>query len=221
MMMELTNAMQTRHAVRSFTDRKIDAETKTALSTVIDECNAESGLHIQLICDEPKAFDGMMAHYGHFKNCRNYLAIAGKPGSDEAAGYYGEKVVLTAQALGLNSCWVAMSCSKGKVPCKLSSGEKLRIVIALGYGETQGFPHKSKPMEALCRTDDSMPAWFKAGMEAALLAPTAMNQQKFCFTLKDGVVRAKAGLGFYVKMDLGIVKYHFELGAGKDNFMWA
>jgi hypothetical protein len=25
----------------------------------------------------------------------------------------------------------------------------------------------------------------------------------------------------YSKMDLGIVKYHFELGAGKENFEWA
>jgi hypothetical protein len=219
--MTIMEAIKARHAVRSFTDRKIDSETRTALIAVIDECNAESGLHIQLICDEPKAFDGMMAHYGNFKNCCNYLAIAGRPGSDEAVGYYGEKAVLTAQALGLNSCWVAMSYSKGKVPCKLSSGEKLQIVIALGYGETQGIPHKSKSMGALCRTDDSMTAWFKAGMEAALLAPTALNQQKFCFTLKDGVVSAKAGLGFYAKMDLGIVKYHFELGAGKDHFKWA
>jgi hypothetical protein len=220
-MMELKNAMQARHAVRGFTDRKIDAETKTALTAVIDECNAESRLHIQLICDEPKAFSGMMAHYGNFKNCRNYIAITGKPGSDEAVGYYGEKVVLTAQALGLNSCWVAMSYSKDKVPCELSPGEKLQIVIALGYGETQGVPHKSKPMEALCRTDGAMPDWFKAGMEAVLLAPTAMNQQKFCFTQKDGTVSAKAGPGFYTKLDLGIVKYHFELGAGKDNFRWA
>lgn len=220
-MMTIMEAMQARHAVRSFTDRKIDTETKTVLVTIIYKCNAESGLNIQLVCDEPKAFDGMMAHYGNFKNCRNYLAIAGKPGSEEAVGYYGEKVVLTAQALGLNSCWVAMSYSKGKVPCKLNSGEKLQIVIALGYGETQGIPHKSKPIEALCKTDGSMPDWFEAGMEAALLAPTAMNQQKFCFTLKDGVVSAQAGLGFYAKMDLGIVEYHFELGAGKYHFRWA
>jgi len=219
--MTIMEAIEARHAVRAYTDRKIDGEIETALRQAIEDANRESGLHIQLICDEPKAFDGMMAHYGNFKNCCNYLAIAGKPGSDEAVGYYGEKVVLTAQALELNSCWVAMSYSKGKVPCELSSGEKLQIVIALGYGETQGIPHKSKPIEALCKTDGSMPAWFKAGMEAALLAPTAMNQQKFCFTLKDSIVSAKAGLGFYAKMDLGIVKYHFELGAGKNNFKWA
>ena len=48
-----------------------------------------------------------------------------------------------------------------------------------------------------------------------------MNQQKFVFTLNGNKVSAKAGLGFYSKIDLGIAKYHFEAGAGKENFTWA
>ena len=66
-----------------------------------------------------------------------------------------------------------------------------------------------------------MPDWFKNGIDAALLAPTAMNQQKFVFSLNGDVVSAKAGVGFYSKIDLGIAKYHFEVGAGKENFRWA
>lgn len=93
--------------------------------------------------------------------------------------------------------------------------------MAIVGGDDQAVPHKSKPMEALCRVDGTMPDWFENGMEAALLAPTAMNQQKFCLTLSDGTVRAKAGLGFYSKMDLGIAKYHLQLGAGAENFVWA
>lgn len=219
--MTLNEAMQARHAVRSFTDSPISGDAVSSLNAVIDECNAESGLHIQLICDEPKAFDGMMAHYGKFINCRNYLAVVGKSGSDEAAGYYGEKVVLTAQTLGLSSCWVAMSYSKGKVPCKLGPGEKLLIVVALGCAAVQGTAHKSRPMEALCEVNGDMPDWFRRGMEAAMLAPTAMNQQKFRFSLQNGAVSAKAGVGFYTGIDLGIAKYHFELGAGADSFKWA
>ena len=65
------------------------------------------------------------------------------------------------------------------------------------------------------------PQWFKDGVEAALLAPTAVNQQKFTFTLKERQVRARTKLTFYGRMDLGIAKYHFELGAGKENFDWA
>ncbi|MFR4700307.1 MAG: nitroreductase, partial [Christensenellaceae bacterium] len=35
----------------------------------------------------------------------------------------------------------------------------------------------------------------------------------------EGKVSARATGGFYSKRDLGIVKYHFEIGAG--NFSWA
>ena len=66
-----------------------------------------------------------------------------------------------------------------------------------------------------------MPEWFRRGVQAALLAPTAMNQQKFTFTLQGDTVSAKAGTGFYSKVDLGIAKYHFEIGAGTENFRWA
>lgn len=218
---KIRQAIWARHSVRSFTDRKIDAATESALRAAVEECNRQSGLHMQLITNEPKAFDGMMAHYGKFSGCQNYIAVVGKKGSDEACGYYGEKLVLLAQSLGLNSCWVAMSYSKGKVPAVCAEGEKLKIVIALGYGTTQGAPRKSKDMASLCKVEGEMPAWFKAGMEAAMLAPTAMNQQKFVISLRSGAVSAKALTGFYSKIDLGIVKYHFEAGAGADSFTWA
>lgn len=219
--MDLLEAMQKRHSVRSFTDRKIDAETEAELRRLMEAYNKESGLHMQLITNEPKAFDGMMAHYGKFSGCTDYIALVGKKGAEENCGYYGEKIILKAQQLGLNSCWVAMTYSKSKAPCVIAKGEKLYLVIALGYGETQGVPHRSKPMSQLCEVGGVMPDWFENGMKAAMLAPTAMNQQKFMITLKDNTVYAKALLGFYAKIDLGIVKCHFEIGAGEDNFIWA
>lgn len=175
-----------------------------------------------LVTDEPKAFDSFMAHYGKFKGVRNYIALIGKKDSelDEKCGYYGERLVLKAQQLGLNTCWVAMTYSKVKTAFSIDSGEKLCVVIAIGYGETQGVPHKSKTVEEVAKTDGQMPDWFRSGIKAALLAPTAMNQQKFMFTLDGNTVTAKAGKGFYTKLDLGIVKYHFEIGAEKDMFQW-
>ena len=66
------------------------------------------------------------------------------------------------------------------------------------------------------------PEWFGRGLKAALLAPTAMNQQRFRFTLlPDDTVRAESRGGSYSHVDLGIVKYHFQLGAGRESFRWA
>ena len=147
----------------------------------------------------------------------NYIILAGKPSDSlqEKCGYYGEKIVLEAQRLGLNTCWVALSFNKTNVKKLIPEGEKLVSVIAIGYGQTQGKPHKSKTLERVMATKGEMPDWFKKGAEAALLAPTAINQQKFKMEIKNGnPVISIAGRGPYTKIDLGIVKYHFEVASG-------
>lgn len=222
--MNVMEAMTARHSVRQYADKAIEPEKLAALEQEITACNQEGGLHIQLVKDEPKAFDGFMAHYGKFSGVRNYIALIGPKGADldEKCGYYGERLVLLAQMLGLNTCWVAMTYSKIKTAFTVDAGEKLCVVISLGYGKTQGTGHgKSKTFEEVTKISGEVPAWFRSGVEAALLAPTAMNQQKFLLTLSGSQVTAKAGVAFYSKVDLGIVKYHFELGAGKENFSWA
>lgn len=220
--MNLMDAMKERHSVRSYNKKAIEGDVKAELLAFIEQCNKESGLHMQLITNEPQAFSGFMAHYGKFSGVKNYIAMIGKKDNEleEKCGYYGEKVVLKAQELGLNTCWVAMTYSKVKTAFRINSGEKLCLVIAIGYGETKGIGHKTKPAEAVMKADGPVPEWFQKGIEAALLAPTAMNQQKFLFTLKGNSVTAKAGAGFYTKIDLGIAKYHFEAGAGRENFNW-
>lgn len=215
--MEISEAMKNRHSVRQYTDKAIDEETLKALREEIDACNKESGLSVQLVTNEPKAFSGFMAHYGKFSGVKNYIALVGKKSKelDELCGYYGERLVLKAQQLGLNTCWVAMTYKKISGAFKVEDGEKLTVVISLGYGETQGVAHKSKTAEQVSNISAETPDWFESGVKAALLAPTAMNQQKFTLTYADGKVTAKAGTGFYTKVDLGIVKYHFEVGAGR------
>lgn len=222
-MMTIMEAIRQRHSVRQYTDKPLGEDVIRPLEEEIAACNKESGLHIQLVKNEPKAFDSFMAHYGKFSGVTNYIAMIGKKGPDleEACGYYGERLVLKAQQLGLNTCWVAMTYSKIRSAFSVGEGEKLCIVISLGYGKTQGVPHKSKAIEKVAKTDGPAPDWFTSGVEAALLAPTAMNQQKFRFTLTDDKVSVRAGVGFYTKIDLGIVRYHFEAGAGKEHFTWA
>jgi len=212
--MDVLEIMKARHSVRQYGGKKIEREKREALAALAEECNGESGLNIQVIFDEPKCFGGMMAHYGKFSGVENYIALVGKKDAfpDEKAGYYGEKLVLKAQELGLNTCWVALT--HGRSAAEIRRGEKLACIIALGYGVTQGIAHKSKPLDQLCNRAPDMPEWFAKGMEAVLLAPTAMNQQKFYFALENAEVSAQAGKGFYVKMDLGIVKYHFEAVTG-------
>jgi nitroreductase len=135
---------------------------------------------------------------------------------DYRCGYYGEKIVLFAQQLGLNTCWAALTFNKKMVKEIIPDGEALCMVIALGYGETQGNSRRSKSIQDVVISKGEMPDWFRNGVEAALKAPTAVNQQKFAFGMKNGEPAVKVkGVGVYTKVDLGIVAYHFEAGSGR------
>ena len=219
--MDIIELMKQRHSVRQYLDKPIPAEIRTQLDSYVTELNKESKLNIQIIYDEPNCFNSFMAHYGKFSGVSNYIAIVGKKEKDleEKAGYYGEKLVLKAQELGLNTCWVALT--HGKSKSVINPDEKEVIIISLGYGANGGNPHKSKRITDLSDLKDNDPEWFKRGVEAALLAPTAINQQKF-YIARDGnkVSISVRGIGTNTRIDLGIVRCHFELGAGKDNFSW-
>ena len=216
--MDIKQAIRERHSVRQYKDLPIPVEAKERLEALVKECNEKSGLNIQLICDDPECFSTFMAHYSKFSKANNYFAFVAKKdmvNRDELIGYYGQKLVLEAQMLGLNTCWVAGSFGRGKCKADAAAGEKVICVISLGYGENSGSAHKSKPVAKLCDVAEAdMPDWFKEGLEAALLAPTALNQQKFRITLKDGepVITTKGGP--MTKIDLGIVKYNFEAASG-------
>ena len=228
--MTIQEAIDARHSVRAYKDQPLTEEVAKRLEEEIAVVNQKGNLHVQLILNEPKAFQGTLAKYGKFRNANNYLVMAGKRAEDldERIGYYGEHLVLLAQTLGLNTCWVGLSYSKVPGTYVLEEGEKIACYIALGYGETQGVSHKIKTVEQVSNASDATPSWFRKGVEAALLAPTAVNQQKFSFEYvgmsnNRHQVRAKKGFSSmigYTQMDLGIAKYHFEVGAGKVNFEW-
>ena len=221
--MTLFEAIQARHSVRQYIDKQIETDKLQALRDAIELCNREGGTHLQLVVNEPLAFSKSNAPmYGKFVNVRNYIAVVAPKGNNgsELAGYYGEKIVLLAQTLGLNTCWVGLTFKNIKTAYSISDGEELKAVISLGYGATQGVQHPQKKTindVAINKTNHPFPEWFISGIEAALLAPTAVNQQKFTFTLNADLsvqAQTKFSLIGYTHLDLGIVKYHFALASG-------
>lgn len=242
--MTLLEAIQERHSVRRYVSRPLAQDIVDALLAKIEECNREGNLHIQLVLGEPKGFGGLIC-YGQFSGVENYLVVAGKKTDastsrgkglslDERVGYYGESLVLLAQQLGLGTCWAGLTYSKTKGAFTLEDGEKVVCMIALGYPDDPGRNMKRKPLTAISNVGETTPDWFRAGVEAAQKAPTAVNQQKFYFeylgeqpsateATRKPLVRAKRLFSMigYTRIDLGIAKLHFEIGAGRDNFEWA
>ena len=58
-------------------------------------------------------------------------------------------------------------------------------------------------------------------MNAAVLAPTGLNRQNFFIEANGNTVsiRPKDNRPMS-QINTGIVKYHFEIGAGRENFNW-
>ena len=216
--MTLQEAITARHSVRKYIDKEIPVDIVTVLQDKIVEYNKVGNLNIQLVLNDAECFRTLLAHYGWFENVNNYVAIVGSkelPDLEEKGGYYGQKIVLAAQQEGLNTCWVAGTYKKGKCRAEKAADEKIICVIAIGYGENQGTKHKSKPLAKLCSVkEEDMPGWFRNGVKGAMMAPTAMNQQKFTISLEDGEAVITAGRGPMTKIDLGIVKYNFEAASG-------
>lgn len=213
--METIDLMRSRHSVRQYLNKPIEKEKKEILNNTANFINQKTGLNIKMFYDEPSVFKSILAHYGKFKNVTNYIVLAGNKNSEEELGYYGETLVLTAQELGLNTCWTALTYNKSNIKINLGKQEKVHCVIALGYGETQGVQRKSKTVDQVLKLIGDKPSYLDEAVEACLLAPTAMNQQKFKIICENGKIDIKKnGIGFYTDMDLGIVKCHFEMVTG-------
>ena len=216
-----------RHSVREYDGKPLSRAEFDALGAVVEECARESGLDIQLVGNNPEVFN-VIARFGLIRGCRTHVAFvvddakAGDVAADEAIGYWGQKIVLAAQDMGLNTCWCAL-CSRRKSRAVVAPGKKIRLIIAVGHGKTQGFTRKTKSVEALSSVECAKaPAWFAAAMEAAQLAPTAMNNQNFKITLlSDGkTVRIEAPQSGLNAIDEGIVRRNFEIAANEAGADW-
>ena len=215
-------AVLLRHSVRNYKPEKIEEEKEELIRQKIDELNRDGDLHLQFIEDSGKTYNKLLNRTSGLNSAPSVIACVGKENDEtleERVGYYGEKLVLYAQSLGLNTCWAGIF-SRKKIPVDVDPDEKLIISIAIGYGENQGQKRKSKSAEQVSNVTGERPEWFKKGIEMALLAPTAMNQQSFMINLNaDESVEFIDKGGFFSKVDLGIVRYHFEVGSGR-SFGW-
>lgn len=218
--MDLNKAMVQRHMVRRYTDKPIPTEIVEKLNQYLKKTNEQYGLSIDLKINDTRAFT-TIAKLLFAKGVRNFFIMAGQDRAnlDEMLGYCGAGLMLYAQTLGLNTWWVGGTFNR-KMMEKISSGNRVAGIIAVGYGQTQGVPHKSKTAEQVSSDINHMPPWFRKGIDAALLAPTALARQAFTINGSNNNISILCNSGIFTGVDTGLVKYHFELGAGKENFEW-
>lgn len=220
--MTIKEAIKERHMVRQYTDKAIPADIVELINARIAENNKKYDLELALAVGNSDGIGGM-AKLLLSRTVNNYIVLAGADASelDEKLGYCGADLVLYAQTLGLNTWWVG-GMFNGKGALKNLSNKEVRVngVIAIGYGRTQGVPHKSKTAAEISEYNGDAPQWFVDGVDALLYAPTALNKQPYVVKGEGNKVSISAGDGHFSGIDLGIGKYHFEVGAGRENFEW-
>ena len=218
--MTTREAMYQRHSVRYYTSAKIPSEIVHQLQERTKALNQAYGLSMRLMIEDTHALS-LFAEIFLAKSVRNYWILSAKnqPSADEKLGYCGADLMLYAQSIGLNTWWVGETFNR-KAVSNIVGNSKVVGIIAVGYGENPGKPHKSKLFSDVSSYKGEMPNWFRCGVEAALLAPTAMGKQMFFLRGESKKVSMRCSQSTYANVECGIIKYHFELGAGRENFEW-
>ena len=218
--MDLKEAMQQRHMVRKYLDKKIPEDIVSKINERIETNNKKYNLNMKLMLNNDTGVSSIIKLI-LARGVNNFIILAGdnSPDLEEKLGYSGADIMLYAQTLGLNTWWIGGTYNRGV--SKYVDNKKVTGIIAIGYGQTQGVPHKSKTVEEVSKYKNTIiPSWFIAGVDAALLAPTALNKQDFMIIGNGNKVSIECDNGIFTGSNVGLIKYHFELGAGKENFEW-
>lgn len=218
--MDFKEAMQKRHMVRKYTDKPLSDEIIAKINERIELNNKTYNLNMKLMINNSKGVSSIMKLI-MAKGVNNFIILAGDVSGnlDERLGYSGADIMLYAQTLGLNTWWVGGTFNRSV--SRYVDNKKVTGIIAIGYGQTQGVPHKSKNVEDVSKYEGTIiPSWFISGVDGALLAPTALNKQDFMLIGNGNRVKIECSNGIFTGSNVGLIKYHFELGAGKGNFEW-
>jgi len=230
-------AIDKRRSRRQFDLKPVEAELLAHLRTICAEFKPFPHARAVLVTDPPdRVFKGIIGRYGKIRNAPAFIAFIGdmdSPYAQEQVGYTGEGIILEATALNLSTCWVG-GFFRPELAASLaetSRNERVLAVTPIGHTvERQSFEerlmagfgrnHTRKPVSALVTGlgETEWPDWTRTALEAARLAPSAINRQPWRFHVEpDSISVSVRGLGpeFNVskRLDCGIAMLHLEVAA--------
>lgn len=235
-----------RHSRRQFNNKPLPEETVKNLFMVQEELNAHLlGARVVFKNQDPDTiFSGIIGSYGKIKSAPTYAVFIGDmrdPNVQEKVGYLGELFILEATAMGLATCWVGGFFSPETVAqkVKIETYEKVLSVTPVGFVDhSYSFTEKMmsgmvgskkrKPLNELCLTDElsQWPVWIKSALEAARLAPSAVNRQPWRFSVDNNSIKVsedsekgiadKSKSNISKRLDCGIALAHIEIAALKN-----
>jgi len=226
-----------RRSRRLFVQRPIDQKLIEGLNSVCEEFRPFKETWAILVDHSAdNVFKGAISHYGKIKNAPAFIAFVGNkddPNVHEKAGYLGEAIVLEATALNLGTCWVG-GFFRPEVAASLvgiRENERVFAVTPVGYVSEKwsleerimtgfGRTHRRKPLSELVTglAEQTWPMWVKTALEAARLAPSAVNRQPWRFHAEPDCITISVDnlndtFNIPKRLDCGIAMLHIELAS--------
>jgi nitroreductase len=232
------DAILKRRSIRQYAAKPVEDAALEAMSRVCAEFRPFPSARSVLVSSPAEdIFRGIPGGYGKVSGAPALVAFVGNmesPDVHEALGYTGEAIILEATALGLATCWVGgfFSPKRAAAIAKVAPNERVLAVTPIGYAK-EGSSLQERAMSRFGRNWQRRPlsdlvtglkendrtAWMKAALEAARLAPSAMNRQPWRFQVDKNSITVSADSALNPTMvvskrlDCGIAMLHIEIGA--------
>ncbi len=230
-------AIPKRRSRRQFEPTPVVPELLEHLRTVCTEFRPFPNARAVVVTESPdRVFRGAVGPYGKIKGAPAFIAFIGNmdsPHVQEEVGYTGEGIILEATSLNLATCWVG-GFFRPKVVASLigiSENERVLAVTPIGYAterQTQeerlmtgfGLTHRRKALSRIATglQKSEWTDWIKAALEAARLAPSAVNRQPWKIHVEPdsitvSVNRRVPNFNVSRRLDCGIAMLHIEVAA--------
>ena len=229
-------AIAERHSYRNYLAKAVEPEKLARLSSLCMEISRAAARAVVIEQPFEMVSRGIIGAYGKITGAPAYAAFVvntSHPYHRQLAGYVGEGIVLEAVSLGLATCWVGGYFLPRVVASHITlvRNEQVLAVTPLGY-RTPELALKDRLFKAMARSrkrkpladltnglqQEKWPAWIRAGLEAARVAPSAVNRQPWRFLVEQEAVILSVDSGrddyrIPKRLDCGIAMLHFELGA--------
>jgi len=232
-------AITVRRSRRRYNPIPLEPAILAQLQTVCREFRPYPQARAELITESPdEVLRGVVASYGKIKGAQALVAFIGDIDDryvNEKIGYTGEGIILEATAMGLGTCWVGGSLffRRGLAESIVGAGKNERVfaVTPVGYAVKEfslaervqtafGMFHRRKPLVELVSGLDreKWPDWIKSALEAARLAPSAVNRQPWRFYVAPNSITISVDSsllewGISKRLDCGIAMLHIEVAA--------
>lgn len=235
--MNYKKLISSRKSVREFKNKDIEQKYFNEIERYINNSKKllpQISVEIKIFNNEDgyEKLNKIAGYNGYMIEAPNYVIILSdvKKGYIENSGYIGERLMLKARDLGIDSCWITFKDSNSiKNKLDILSDKEVTAIIALGYEDNKNIKNKSVSDRLSVEEIVYMNEWGKNisitdleerglldAFNYARMSPSNLNRQPWRFIIDGGniilaVKKDEFTSDYELSIDTGIVMLYFSL----------